>query len=428
MSAAPEATRAAWSITSRIAFRFAFSYFVLFCFPFPVGQIPFTEPVAELYSELWKVIVPWVARSVFHLEITNFTNGSGDTAYDYLEVLCYLVLAVLATLVWSVLDRRRLEYEKLYAGLRVYLRYALGVIIIGYGMAKVIKTQFPFPGPERLITPYGESSPMGLLWTFMGYSTAYNVFTGGAELLGGLLLFFRRTTTLGALVTAAVMSNVVMLNFCYDVPVKLFSSHLLLMAVFVTLPDLGRLANLFLLNRPTEPVPARIPFKARWMERGRIAVKVLFIGHLLVMGVRSHLNVYTQYGDAAPGPPLSGLYEVETFVRDGQEIPPLFTDASRWRRVTINRFGVLTIKTMVDSSKRLRTADDPDKKTITLTSFEGKTDPIVLDYTRPDPDHLELSGPYDKATVKVRLRKVAPSTFLLVNRGFHWINEFPLNR
>jgi hypothetical protein len=42
-------------------------------------------------------------------------------------------------------------------------------------------------GGDRLLKPYGESSPMGLLWTFMGYSTGYNLFTGGAEALGGLL-------------------------------------------------------------------------------------------------------------------------------------------------------------------------------------------------------------------------------------------------
>ena len=31
---------------------------------------------------------------------------------------------------------------------------------------------------------------------------------------------FRRTTTLGALVSIAVLGNVAMLNYCYDVPVK----------------------------------------------------------------------------------------------------------------------------------------------------------------------------------------------------------------
>src|SRR5204863_6312660 len=104
---------------------------------------------------------------------------------------------------------------------------------------------------------FGEASPMGLLWTFMGSSTSYTVFSGLAEVIGGLLLMARRTTLLGALVCIGVMVNVVMLNFSYDVPVKLYSSHLLAMAFFLLLPDLRRLTNVLVLNRPAEPAAPR---------------------------------------------------------------------------------------------------------------------------------------------------------------------------
>lgn len=57
---------------------------------------------------------------------------------------------------------------------------------------------------------------MGLLWNFIGASAAYTIFTGVAEVLGGLLLVARRTALLGALVCIGVMSNVVLLNFSYD--------------------------------------------------------------------------------------------------------------------------------------------------------------------------------------------------------------------
>jgi hypothetical protein len=98
---------------------------------------------------------------------------------------------------------------------------------------------------------------MKLLWTFMGASIPYVIFTGAAEMLGGLLLAARRTTLLGALVCIGVLSNVVMLNFSYDVPVKLYSSHLLLMAVFLAAPDLRRLASLFVWNRRVPPAEQR---------------------------------------------------------------------------------------------------------------------------------------------------------------------------
>ena len=85
---------------------------------------------------------------------------------------------------------------------------------------------------------------MRLLWTLMGYSRPYAVFAGLGEVSAGLLLLSRRTSTIGALISFGVMLNVVMLNFCYDVPVKQFSSHLVLAALFVAWPDLQGMFDL----------------------------------------------------------------------------------------------------------------------------------------------------------------------------------------
>jgi hypothetical protein len=65
---------------------------------------------------------------------------------------------------------------------------------------------------------------MGLAWTFLGFSKAYNYFMGIAEAGGGLLLLFRRTAIFGVLLSMIVTSNIVAINFCFDVPVKLYSS------------------------------------------------------------------------------------------------------------------------------------------------------------------------------------------------------------
>ena len=94
---------------------------------------------------------------------------------------------------------------------------------------------------------------MGLLWTLMAESPAYTFFAGLGDVVGGLLLAFRRTATLGALVTFGVMVNVMMLNFCYDVPVKQYSFHLVMMALLIALPDFPRMFKALVLNLPTEP-------------------------------------------------------------------------------------------------------------------------------------------------------------------------------
>jgi hypothetical protein len=41
---------------------------------------------------------------------------------------------------------------------------------------------------------------------------------------------------------------------------------------------------------------------------------------------------------------------------------------------------------------------------------------------------LTIEGSIAGGRVSMRLRKIDPSKFLLLSRGFHWINEVPFNR
>src|ERR1043165_7168728 len=164
-----------WRGPTLIAFRFMFFYFLLYNIGTFIDLFPFTDYIAEKYEAFWQKIIPWVAGHILHLAspITIFSNGSGDTTYDYVKVLTQLVIAVVATLLWSVLDSRRREYRTLHQWFMLLLRIALGIIMISYGAVKVIKSQFPDLSLGRILQPYGDSSPMGLLWTFMGASKSY---------------------------------------------------------------------------------------------------------------------------------------------------------------------------------------------------------------------------------------------------------------
>src|SRR6202012_5647978 len=113
--------------------------------------------------------------------------------------------------------------------------------LISYGLAKEFPMQMPYPGLTRLLEPFGNFSAMGVLWASIGVSPAYERFAGCAELAAGVLLLVPRTTLLGALIAALDMTQVFKLNMTYDVPVKILSFHLLLLAVFLAAPDLPRL-------------------------------------------------------------------------------------------------------------------------------------------------------------------------------------------
>ena len=419
---------AAWPPPRRFFFRFLSAYLVLYLLPFPLDTIPLTGVLAQGYTNLWDALVPWAGKLVFHVSITVQPNGSGDTTYNYVQVFCFAALALLAAALWTLLDRRSPHHTRLDAWLRVYVRFSLAATMIGYGAIKVFQSQFPAPTLDRLLEPFGSASPMGLLWTFMGASRSYNAFGGGAEMLGGLLLVTRRTTLLGALVCMGALSNVVMLNFSFDVPVKLLSCHLLAMAVFLALPDLRRLANLFLLNRPTAPAALRPHFARRWMNRTALALKTLLVIGFVGMSLWGADQDQKEDSDLSRKSAFYGIWNVDEFTTDGKARPPLVTDTARWRRVVFDGPGTLAVQLMSDERQRYGLALDPIKKTMALTRRNDPAWKSGFVYQQPEPKTLTLQGTWDGHQIQAKLHRADQPKFLLVNRGFHWINENPYNR
>jgi hypothetical protein len=419
-------TSPSWSPVKRVLFRFAFSYLVLYNLPFPLHRIPWAGPIiTQPYKDLWNWLVPWAGTHLLGINIKIRTVGSGDTTYNYVQLLCFLIIAAVTTAVWTVLDRKRPEYTRLDAGLRVYIRFALAAAMLVYGAYKVIPSQFAKPFPSELVEPLGKASPMGLLWIFMGASSGYTIFAGAAEMIGGLLLAFRRTALLGALVSTGVMFHVVALNFSYDVTVKLYSCHLLAMGVFLTLPHLRRLLDLFVLNRPVEAVAFRPP-RARF-RRTALVVQVVLVaaysGYLLYQSYDASKN---QWGNLSTRPPFYGIWTVEELEVDGVARPPLLTDATRWRRVLFEYPETISVQLMDGSQSDYGLI--LGKRRLTLTKSDNKTWRPSFAYKETQPGLLTLDGTMDGRKTRLMLRREDERSYRLISRGFHWINETPFDR
>jgi uncharacterized membrane protein YphA (DoxX/SURF4 family) len=418
---------AQWNLATRIGFRFAFAYLVLYSFPSPLDILPWVSLFTK-YNALWTVIVTWAGKHLLGMNITILPYGSGDTTYNYVQILCMLAMAATATVIWSLLDRKRGNYEKLHQWLRMYVRIVLGMTLIGYGADKVIQNQMPAPGLATLMETYGQSSPMHLLWTFMGASRGYNAFAGGAEMLGGVLLFIPAFTAIGALVSIGVMSNVFMLNMCYDVPVKLFSFHLLLMAVFLVTPDLGRLADLFLFHRRLDLYSGPALFSRKWVSRTVVAAQLLlalYLSILCLYQAQSGNKIF----DANIGPPLSGAWSVEEYAVDGKVVPPSPTAGDQWQRVFFQNPWAAAVDTESGVRLRLRLKLDEKQHTLKLVDFSDSNWKADFSYQSPQPNGVTLTGQMNGHQAELSLRRLdTPKSFLLTSRGFHWINEHSFNQ
>lgn len=192
-----------WPLANKMAFRFFAAYLIIYLVSLLAGIV--LEPFVALAGNL--LHVPDALWSASH-------NGSGDSTYHYLQLLCTFILSIVIFITWSICDRKRPGYDDFLYWLQVVIRYVLAFYMIIYGSSKLFMLQFRAPSLFQLVQPYGYSSPMGLAWRFMGYSYAFNVFTGLAEALGGFLLLFRPTKTFGALFCMTVLTNVAAMNFC----------------------------------------------------------------------------------------------------------------------------------------------------------------------------------------------------------------------
>lgn len=422
-----------WSLATRFAFRFSFVYFGLYCLGTQVfyGLIPFVDLEIPDPASHWPVkpLVTWVAVHVFQVktELVYF-SGSGDKTFDWVFAFCLLLFAAVATCIWSAFDRQRGEYVTLHKWFRVFLRFCLAGQMLGYGLAKLVPLQMPFPSLARLVEPFGNFSPMGVLWSSMGASPAYEIAVGCAETVAGILLIFPRTTTLGALICLGDMVQVLLLNMTYDVPVKLFSFHLVLICLLLLAPDFPRLANLLFLNRTAGPSTQPQLFASPRRNRIALAAQVAFGILLLGANVYGSWTAWNTYGGGKVKSALYGIWNVTELILDGQPRAPLMTDHDRWRRAIFELPARMAFQRMDDSLARYNTAINVKQNTLTFTKADDKNWKADFTFQRPSPNRLILDGTMDNHQVHMQLDLLDAGSFLLVSRGFHWVQEYPFNR
>jgi hypothetical protein len=407
-----------------LAFRFSFLYLSLYALAGQIVGGVFLLPGVALpaLGTVWPMrdITFWLAERLFGQRLPLiYVGNSGDTVFHWVQNFWLLLVAIAATAAWTAIDRRQTRDALLHAWFRVFVRFALAAQMFYFGMAKVIPTQFRPPALITLVEPVGNLSLSDMLWVSIGSATGYQIFTGVAEVLGGLLLLLPQTTPFGALICLADMSLVFTLNMAYDFGLKGISFHLILMSLFLLAPDLSRLSNVLLLDRPagasTHPP----------LLRSRRALVAQTVFGLYLLGVFTNLAVGFYYEEGGPGSPKSALYgiwEVEEMAVDGEVRPPLLNDYDRrWRRVIFDSPRRIIFQRTDDSFATYGVSIDTASKRLTLTKGNSRTWGAAFMFDRPAEDRLVLTGQMDGRDIRLRLRLVGLDTFRLLNSPFRWV-------
>jgi hypothetical protein len=185
-----------------------------------------------------------------------------------------------------------------------------------------------------------------IFWLSVGIVPWYQVFAGVVECLAGTLLFFRKTTTLGAILLVGALGDIVYVNFAYDGGVHVYSSYFVLMAAFLLVDDLPKVYNLLIRERYTVPVTFYPALSARWLKVTRIGLKSLVL--FLFLGVLFYLQLVNFLYDPYKQPAVAGVrtlrgnYAVTEFRLNNKVIPYSPLDSLGWHEVEFENWSSLS--------------------------------------------------------------------------------------
>ncbi|WP_214225172.1 DoxX family protein [Pedobacter sp. B4-66] len=323
-----------WSGKEKIVLRFFILYFIIQVVPLDwkfYRDLFSINPVEFSFYDLFKLTK--YAPQFFSL--TGYANW-GVAA----------VLAAIGTLIWGNL-KREFDYNSLYYGLRVILRYRLAIGIIAYGFIKLFPLQMPYPSLSNLHTNYGDFFAWKIYFHTVGIAQPYEVFLGFVEILAGLLLFFRRTATFGSGLILGFIGNVVVANIAYDAGEQVYSLYLVVIALFLFVYDVPRLYSLLALERQTIANKFTPIFVTKGIRNLRIVLKTAFAAFVILLGGATYAN----YSKAPYKIPRSkglagtyGYYNVREFRFNNQLIPYSTTDPNRWQNVVFEKWATISIK------------------------------------------------------------------------------------
>ncbi|MBP6025550.1 hypothetical protein [Ferruginibacter sp.] len=446
-----------WNIFRKIAFRFAFIFFILFIVLLDWS----VNPVLSYFyyegglGKFLDVIIAWTGKYIFHVPytiISPYDAQHNDRIYIYLLYFIFAMVAIVGTIIWSALDRKRTNYETLYYWLTTIIRYYLAFTLFLFALEKFFKMQFPDLGLYTLTEPVGNLPPMSLAWAFFGYSYGYNIFMGIAE-SAALLLLFRRTMTFGAILTMVTLANVMAVNFNYDVHAKMYPTALFVMTLTLLIPHLNRLFKFFFTNQTTSlPVIQAPVFKKRWINISKSALKLLLIGYFISFSVKDyigykHRKETREMKKNQSG--ISGIYDVHTFVINNDTLSngnPL-----RWNQIILGgareriRFkddSIAFMDVSVGNKEILMYGDRINLSTkeqeiynemgLNESTFMNMDSILVarqiknrFQFELIDSVTLLLKGRIknDSIFITAKRQSAKIKDFRLIKNGFHWITE-----
>lgn len=337
-----------WTNKEKIVFRIAFLYILFLCVPSYAGfykHLFGLEFSKITYHDFQSIVAFWPPQFVL---IASEEGVFG--LFNYINLFLVLVIAVVGGLVWTAIDKKSINYSKLYYWIRVLARYRLAYGMVGWGLKKAFPMQMVYPTQGMLNTSFIDFAEKKLYWSHVGVSFNYTVFLGFAEIIPGLLLLHRKTAVLGAALAAVVTFNICIANHAYDAGVAVPAAYFAILGIFIAWYDLPKIWTLVVNEKDVQPYRYYPTFPEKWQRNLRTALKFtfnfVFVPLAAAAWAYGFFNGNNYNIPSTPGiAETKGYYNVTEFRLNNQTIPYSPQDSIRWHDAIFEDWSTLSYKT-----------------------------------------------------------------------------------
>ncbi len=291
--------------------------------------------------------------------------------------------------------------------LRCLLGYFLFYSISVFGLSQIRDIQMYF-SYSTMHQKIADLESMEFVWAFFGYSGKYKAVIGWTLLCTSMLLCFRRTRLIGALIMTGLLANIFCLNVFFDVCLKLRSFIYLNASLFIVLSHLPRLYSFFLTDKAVAENSYPLFSDSGKLYQALNYLKLFFIaGTLVYFGwkqdrmLRWTKNHHTN--------PIEGTWEIVNYeysadwdIKDSEEIEFLKSNMFVFER------GVRGYIVEEDSMSMFKYLVDTSNQQFELYDFHNyRSVDLKGKYELIDPETLKFYGKNNKDSLSILLKKNA---------------------
>lgn len=321
----------------------------------------------------------------------------------FLALALSIVFSIGFSIYWHKKEKKGFSNSiKYISWLSTLIRYWIAFLLLDFGFQKIFEVNFNY---SYHINDSLASALTGqeLTWKYYGFSYGLALILALFQIIGSILLLFKRTILLGVVVLLPVILNIVLINIFYSIGlITLFTSILITLGlVTLMLQQKVDIIHFFNLYKNT------LPSIGTNFSRSIARILCILIPLLFVIYYNNSVHLSKKY---------FGKWKVESMTRNGRLISEneWQKDTLAWKTIYIEERGKMYLcpnpYLYVDSTSLFMKYHYDDKKqNFEVISYEKNPknpDTIAVDISNFNEKSMQWKMIFYKDTIQMNLKKV----------------------